>query len=107
MWLDFKSQNNTVRVICTYKIGQLGIIMTDNSIANITNCINCNNQISEDFCPKCGQSAKLKRIDKHYVSHELLHLFHFEKGFFYTAKELFLRPGDSIKEFIEKIGTST
>ena len=76
--------------------------MTDNITTNMASCVNCNNQISEDFCPKCGQSAKLKRIDKHYVSHELLHLFHFEKGFFYTAKELLLRPGDSIKEFIDK-----
>lgn len=68
----------------------------------MTNCENCNNQISGNYCPNCGQSAKLKRIDKHYISHELLHLLHFEKGFFYTIKELLSRPGDSIKEFIDK-----
>lgn len=66
----------------------------------MTNCKNCNHQISENFCPNCGNPAKLKRIDKHYISHEALHLLHFEKGFFYTAKELVTRPGDSIREFI-------
>jgi Protein of unknown function (DUF3667) len=68
----------------------------------MTNCENCYNQISENYCPNCGQSAKLKRIDKHYISHEFLHLLHFEKGFFYTIKALLLKPGDSIKEFLFK-----
>jgi hypothetical protein len=66
----------------------------------MTNCKNCNNLIIENFCPNCGQTAKLKRIDKHYISHEILHLLHFEKGFFYTVKELITRPGHSIREFI-------
>ncbi len=63
-------------------------------------CCQCNNNVSEKYCPNCGQAAQLQRIDKHYISHELLHLFHFEKGFSYTAKELFLRPGNSIRGFI-------
>lgn len=66
----------------------------------MTNCKNCNNEFSEPYCPKCGLPATLRRIDKHYISHEFLHLFHFEQGFLYTAKELMLRPGDSIREFI-------
>ena len=68
----------------------------------MTNCENCNNQINGHFCSNCGQSAKLKRIDKHYISHEFLHLLHFEKGFFFTVKELLTRPGISIKEFLNK-----
>ncbi len=68
----------------------------------MTNCRNCNNEISENFCPNCGQPAKLKRIDKHYISHEILHLLHFEKGFLYTVKELLLRPGNTIREFINE-----
>jgi hypothetical protein len=66
----------------------------------MTHCKNCNNPINENFCANCGQAAVLKRIDKHYISHEILHLLHFEKGFFYTAKELSTRPGHSIREFI-------
>jgi hypothetical protein len=68
----------------------------------MTQCKNCNNPVSENFCPNCGQTATLKRIDKHYISHEILHLLHLEKGFFYTVKELMTRPGHSIKEFINE-----
>lgn len=68
----------------------------------MTNCENCNNQINGHFCSNCGQSVKLKRIDKHYISHEFLHLLHFEKGFFFTVRELLTRPGISIKEFLNK-----
>jgi hypothetical protein len=68
----------------------------------MTNCENCNNQINGYFCSNCGQTAKLKRIDKHYISHELLHLLHFEKGFFFNVRELLTRPGLSIKEFLHK-----
>lgn len=64
------------------------------------NCENCKEHINESFCSTCGQTVNLKRIDKHYVSHELSHLFHFEKGFFYNVKELLTRPGISIKEFL-------
>lgn len=63
-------------------------------------CKNCNIQILEEFCPKCGQQAKIKRINSHYISHELFHLFHLEKGFLFNIKELAVRPADSIREFI-------
>ncbi len=66
------------------------------------NCKNCDQQINEKFCSNCGQSATLKRIDNHYISHEVLHLLHFEKGFLFTAKELITRPGQSISTFINE-----
>jgi hypothetical protein len=89
-------------------INKLGAIITTDTNKQksidrkMTNCKNCNNQIAEKYCPNCGQSATLKRIDKHYISHEIQHLLHFEKGIFYTAKELLTRPGTSIKEFIDE-----
>jgi hypothetical protein len=45
-------------------------------------------------------TKKPKRIDVHYVSHEIQHLFHVEKGFLFTVKELLLRPGKAIREFL-------
>lgn len=63
-------------------------------------CKNCAAEINSNYCASCGQKVRLERIDKHYISHEIQHLLHFEKGAFYTAKELLLRPGKSIKEFI-------
>lgn len=68
----------------------------------MTNCTNCDNIILEDYCPKCGNAAKLKIIDKHYLQHEFMHLFHLEKGFIYTVKKLLTQPGESITEFLRE-----
>lgn len=56
--------------------------------------------MSEKICPNCGQSDKPRRIDFHYVKHEIEHVLHFEKGILFTIKELLIRPGESIREFI-------
>jgi hypothetical protein len=38
----------------------------------------------------------------HYLWHDVQHgLFHFDSGILYTAKQLFIRPGHAIREFIE------
>lgn len=64
------------------------------------NCKNCNNEVNHNFCPNCGQPSLLKRIDEHYIAHEIKHVLHFEKGIFFTIKELLTKPGPSIREFI-------
>lgn len=66
----------------------------------MTTCKTCGSAIEGNFCSQCGQPAKLKRIDAHYISHEIQHLLHFEKGFLHTVKELLIRPGQSVKEHI-------
>ena len=66
----------------------------------MTNCGICKIEITGNYCSTCGQPLKLKRIDKHYISHEVFHLLHFEKAFFFTVKELFIRQGNSIRVFI-------
>lgn len=50
------------------------------------------------------QSIKpnLKRINSAYIWHEFQHIFHFEKGFLYTIKGLLLRPGKTVREFINE-----
>jgi hypothetical protein len=67
------------------------------------NCKNCYTPLkpNENFCPNCGQPVTVKRIDSHYISHEIFHLLHFEKGLFYTLKQLTTKPGHSIREFIK------
>jgi len=64
------------------------------------NCKNCNQDLTGKFCANCGQPATLKRIDSHYIQHEIEHVLHLDRGIFYTIKELFLRPGNSIHSFI-------
>ncbi len=63
-------------------------------------CINCNHPVTENYCAHCGQPVKIKRIDSHYIVHEIQHVLHVEKGIFYTIKELLIRPEKNVREFI-------
>jgi hypothetical protein len=67
-----------------------------------TNCQNCNTELHGKYCSNCGQSADTHRINIHYLWHDIQHgLLHFDKGILFTTKELFTRPGHSIREFLE------
>ncbi|WP_165023156.1 DUF3667 domain-containing protein [Dysgonomonas sp. ZJ279] len=64
-------------------------------------CKNCGNTTKNSYCDICGQSAKTERISSHYLWHEIQHgIFHVDKGIFYTIRELFVRPGDTLKEYL-------
>src|SRR6476620_11884823 len=63
-------------------------------------CTNCGNPIAEKYCPNCGQPAQIKRIDGHYIIHEIEHVLHLEKGIMFTFRELMIRPGKNVREFI-------
>jgi hypothetical protein len=64
------------------------------------NCKNCNTEVNSKFCPDCGQLSSLKRINGHYIIHEIEHILHFERGILYTIKELLINPGQSIKSYL-------
>ena len=64
------------------------------------NCKNCNIEINSKFCPNCGQPSNLKRIDGHYIIHEIEHVLHFERGILYTIKELVTNPGQNVKNYL-------
>lgn len=64
------------------------------------NCRNCNTTVTGNFCCDCGRPVQIERVDWHYIVHEIQHVLHFEKGIFYTVKELLLKPGTSIHAFI-------
>lgn len=65
-------------------------------------CINCNLELTGKYCSNCGQPANIKRINGHYIIHELEHVLHFERGILFTIKELLIRPGQNVREFIAK-----
>ena len=66
------------------------------------NCQNCNSKLLGNYCSNCGQPADTHKINIHYLWHDIQHgLLHIDKGILFTTKELFTRPGNSIKEFIE------
>ena len=66
----------------------------------MTNCNTCNYEVALNYCPNCGQAAHLKRIDRHYISHEIEHVLHFERGILYTIRELLIKPGENVRHFI-------
>jgi len=66
----------------------------------MNNCSNCNTELTGKYCSNCGQPVKVARINAHYIIHEIEHVLHFERGILYTIKELLIRPGQNVREFI-------
>ncbi len=65
-------------------------------------CKNCDHHFKGNFCPHCGQSAKVEHIGIHYFLHDIPHsILHIDKGFFYTLGKLFTSPGKTLKEYLE------
>ncbi len=65
-------------------------------------CKNCHQVFKGHYCNNCGQSAETHKINVHFLWHDIQHgLLHFDKGILYSLKQLFTRPGHSIREFIE------
>jgi len=67
----------------------------------VDNCKNCNSEIVGKFCSDCGFPKEPKRIDRHYIIDEISSVLNFDKGLFYTIRELLIRPGDTVKNFID------
>lgn len=63
-------------------------------------CKFCNTVVNLNYCANCGQAVRLKRINGHYIMHEIVHVLHFEKGILYTIRELLVKPGESVKHFV-------
>lgn len=66
------------------------------------NCKNCNADVNQNYCPNCGQPTKLKRIDGHYIIHEIEHVLHFERGILFTIRELLIKPGENVRLYISE-----
>lgn len=49
---------------------------------------------------KSETNQKLKRINSSYIIHEITHILHLESGFLFTVKELLIRPGKLVRNFI-------
>ncbi|HEX8369469.1 MAG TPA: DUF3667 domain-containing protein [Pyrinomonadaceae bacterium] len=68
----------------------------------MTTCLNCSNAFEGNFCNECGQKAATHRFTMHEWLHEIPHsIFHVDGGFFYTLKNLCLRPGKMMREYVE------
>ena len=67
-----------------------------------TTCKNCDQSYTGKFCNNCGQTTNTHEINFHFLWHDIQHgLLHFDNGIFYTIKQLFTKPGYTIRKFIE------
>ena len=66
------------------------------------NCKRCNTELSLNFCPNCGRPKKLDRINGQYILSEISSVLNFEKGILFTIRELLIRPGQSVRNFISE-----
>jgi hypothetical protein len=68
-------------------------------------CANCGRPVdgpAQKFCPACGQTTPVHRIDWHFMLHELEHsVLHMDRGILYSLKGLMLRPGRLIRDYLE------
>ena len=65
-------------------------------------CKNCHQVFEGHYCNNCGQPAETHKIDTKFLAHDLQHgLFHLDGGIFYSAREMFRRPGHAVREYIE------
>lgn len=67
---------------------------------SIEYCQGCNTELAGNYCTNCGRPNQLTRIKGRYILSEISLVLNFNKGIFYTIKELILRPGKNIQEFI-------
>jgi len=67
----------------------------------IQQCIRCQRPVKENFCGHCGQAKKPERLDGKYVLREIGTVFNFQSGILFSIRELLLRPGSTIRTFIQ------
>jgi len=64
-------------------------------------CLNCEAVVPGHFCGHCGQEAHTHRFTLGHFLHEVPHtILHVDKGLFYTAKEMTLRPAATLRHFL-------
>jgi len=64
-------------------------------------CRNCGKIVEGNFCSHCGQDSKVSRINlPNFFNQVSENVFILNKGFFYTLINLFIRPGHSIRDFL-------
>lgn len=68
----------------------------------MTNCINCNQEVSTPFCPACGQKNPVKKINMlNMWSDFSARIYGFDGMFPRTLRDLTLRPGQVARDYIQ------
>ena len=76
------------------------VLMIDSNDNQV--CKSCGFSGVENYCNRCGQPFKTKRISLSGLLHDVFHHFtHLDKGFGYTLRKLIIAPGYMQRAYIE------
>ncbi len=68
----------------------------------MTTCKNCNHHFEGNYCNQCRQSVHVDRITWAEVAQQVRHAtVDIDRGYIYTVWELFVRPGQTIRNYLE------
>ncbi|MBL4707829.1 MAG: DUF3667 domain-containing protein [Flavobacteriales bacterium] len=66
-------------------------------------CVNCGQSFNGFFCPKCGQRSLEGRFTiKESAGWIFDKIFNLERGMFFTIKELFINPRETIDNYLKR-----
>jgi ribosomal protein L37E len=70
---------------------------------NHQKCLSCGSVVTGKYCSECGQPSSTHRFSfKQVFTQEMIHrVIYLDHGLIYSVKELFSRPGHSIREYIQ------
>lgn len=64
-------------------------------------CKNCHTIFEGNYCNTCGQKGAETRFELSNLTETFIHgFYHVHSGLFYTMKELFIRPGETLRGYI-------
>lgn len=64
-------------------------------------CLNCGYNTDSNYCPECGQKARIHRLTLREICHEVIHYFtHADKSLFRLLKELCIQPGKIARQYV-------
>ena len=64
-------------------------------------CKNCGHPIGNKYCPQCGQKTSTSRFTVKLLVDQFIHgFFHLDHGILFTIKELAIRPGQMLKNYL-------
>ncbi|WP_435263927.1 DUF3667 domain-containing protein [Tenacibaculum sp. nBUS_03] len=66
------------------------------------NCISCNHEHDENFCPNCGEKKNVEKITfKSMFNYAFLSAVNMDKGFLFNVKMLIINPKKVILDYIK------
>ncbi len=66
------------------------------------NCLNCGAEVSDRYCPHCGQENLIpKETITHLIAHFLSDITHYDSRFLTTLRDLLFKPGFLTQEYFK------